>query len=662
MKRLNAIVNKAILALVLFGFTLLGGIIFQSANAQTDTTLVAVDDYVNVNAASVTIAVMSNDILPALGASLVSIGCGPSYGTAFMNPAGVITYSFSAGAIMNDEFCYVICDFNSVCDTAMVYIIVSTGPGAPVANDDYVQTETDSAVTIFPMLNDEFDSSVSISISSPPINGTISATGSGAFAYIPNPGFEGDDFFTYTICNTMGDCSTATVYIYVGTSIGGEAPIAVDDTFYTYTDMPIVIHVLGNDIWSPAMVIDIVSISDPENGTIVEGAIALYYTPNPGFTGIDQFTYVICTGNTPEYCDTALVTIIVESDTTTTGCNTFSCVWPGDANNNGIANNYDILTIGLGYGFTGPARTDASLDWIGQYADNWDDFLGTAGTVGFLNAKFADCDGNGIIEAADTLAVSLNYGMTHGKNEGDADEDSPVLTFELPLDVEENTWVSADVILGNATNGISDIHGLAFSFAFDAGLVQASSVSFTFDSDSWLGSPENLSFSKRLTDGNADVAYTRTDRNNVSGYGKIGTVNFFVIDNIDGKNETAPLLEISASNAYMVNAEGILTQLNTLSASTEISTSIIPNQPTLIDGIKVYPNPANVNSEIFISAGNAQVNYITVINAAEQTVFASKVDDSTSIKLMTNGYAPGLYLMQLQTNEGIISRKIILND
>lgn len=663
MKRLNEMIKKAILSLVLVSIGLVWNGTYQPLSAQTDSTLVAVDDYVYVSAASVTIAVLSNDILPALGAMIVSVGCGPTYGTAELTPAGVIVYSYNAGAILNDQFCYVICNSNSgICDTAMVYLITSTGPVAPVANDDYVQVESGSSVVISPMMNDAISSSVTITTTSP-LNGTLTTTGSagsGSFNYTPNPDFVGDDFFTYTICNTEGDCSTATVYVFVGEPISGEGPTAVDDTYYTYTDTPIIIHVLGNDIWDPAMVIDIVSISDPENGTVEEGAIALYYTPNPGFSGTDQFYYVLCTGNTFEFCDTAIVTIYVAADTTGTTCNTFTCVWPGDANNNGTANNFDILTIGLAYDFTGAARTDASLDWIGQYADNWADNVGTPGTVGFLNAKYADCDGNGVVEAADTLAVSLNYGLTHGKTEADADDDAPVLSFAIPTVVEENTWVSADVLLGSADLGITDIHGLAFTFVFDDALVQASSVSFTFDADSWLGSTENLSFNKNLTDGNSDVAYTRTDKNNVSGYGKIGTVHFFVIDNIDGKNETSPSLEITASNAYMVNAQGILTQLNTATSSTEISTSIVPNNGTIAGDIKVYPNPATINSELTIFAPNSNVQQVSLFNTAGQTVYTSSVSDVNNIKVSTTGFTPGLYLAQLQTSEGVVTLKVLL--
>ncbi|MGZ5282485.1 MAG: hypothetical protein ACXWEY_09440 [Bacteroidia bacterium] len=39
------------------------------------------------------------------------------------------------------------------------------------------------------------------------------------------------------------------------------------------------------------------------------------------------------------------------------------CVWPGDANRDGIVNHLDVLEIGVGFGANGLARTDTSTNW-----------------------------------------------------------------------------------------------------------------------------------------------------------------------------------------------------------------------------------------------------------------------------------------------------------
>lgn len=649
-----------------FFSVLLAVLLYLGFSAQTFGQFLvnANDDYVTASGSILVIDVLANDT--GSGLIITNIGCGPAYGEADITPSGAIIYSYNTGAMVDDQFCYTVCTGGTtLCDTAMVYISAGSGSTAPIANDDYVQIYADSlgaiTATIAPLLNDvTFGSSVTVALALPPANGTALLMGS-VFVYTPNPGFTGADQFTYTICNSMGECSTATIYIWIedgGSS--GSAPIANNDNYCTTQDTPLIINVLENDVWDPALSIDYTIITEPSNGTLTPGAVAFYYMPNPGFTGTDQFTYQLCTGNTPAMCDMATVTICVLPDTITTVCTGMACVWPGDANNNGVANNFDILALGLAYGYTGGARPDASLNWVGQYAPNWDMYISTADstagtTLGYFNAKYADCDGNGIVEAADTLAVSLNYGLTHGKTGDQPDEDAPVIGFTLPTTVQENTWVTADIILGSPDTPVTNVHGLAFTFEFDTNLIQPSSVSFNFNAASWLGSAQNLSFNKALAGGIADVAYTRTDKTNVSGYGVIGTVSFFVIDNIDGKNQSAPQLEIKASNASVVNASGVLTTLNTSAASTEVSTSITTSGGNAGNMVKVYPNPTA--GMLYISSPLAVVETATLYNTAGQAVLTQHAQ-TNNLTVNTDSLAPGLYLLQLVSANGISTHKV----
>ncbi|MFI1771235.1 GEVED domain-containing protein [Thalassobellus citreus] len=52
-------------------------------------------------------------------------------------------------------------------------------------------------------------------IQTSPGNGTVTEVSDGIFAYTPNTNYLGSDSFTYNICDTNGDCSTATVNISV---------------------------------------------------------------------------------------------------------------------------------------------------------------------------------------------------------------------------------------------------------------------------------------------------------------------------------------------------------------------------------------------------------------------------------------------------------------
>ena len=102
-------------------------------------------------------------------------------------------------------------------------------------------------------------------------------------------------------------------------------------------------------------------------------------------------------------------------------------IYPGDANYDQIANNVDLLPIGLYFGETGPARINPSLNWVAQDADPWGDSLVSTGA----DIKHIDTDGNGVINDDDTLAIHLNYNQTHNANRGESTSGMN-LYFDMP--------------------------------------------------------------------------------------------------------------------------------------------------------------------------------------------------------------------------------------
>ena len=93
---------------------------------------------------------------------------------------------------------------------------VSSAPVAPVAIDDEVTTPVDTPVTIDVLANDIFDGTVVVSVQVFPQYGILGIVDVGIFEYTPNTIFFGTDSFTYQICDTGGQCDTATVTITVG--------------------------------------------------------------------------------------------------------------------------------------------------------------------------------------------------------------------------------------------------------------------------------------------------------------------------------------------------------------------------------------------------------------------------------------------------------------
>jgi Ca2+-binding RTX toxin-like protein len=88
-------------------------------------------------------------------------------------------------------------------------------------------------------------------------------------------------------------------------------PDAVDDSAETDADIPIDIPVLDND-GDPDGDLDpftLSVVSPAANGTAEVVGIQVRYTPDPGFAGVDSFTYQVC--DAIGLCDTAIVTVTV---------------------------------------------------------------------------------------------------------------------------------------------------------------------------------------------------------------------------------------------------------------------------------------------------------------------------------------------------------------
>jgi gliding motility-associated-like protein len=182
--------------------------------------------------------------------------------------------------------------------------------GTPVAVDDTVSTNEDVPVIISVLQNDTDPDGdpLIITDNTNPTNGTIVLNEDGTITYTPNPDFNGEDSFTYTISDGNGGTATATVTITVNSV--NDAPVAVDDTAEVDEDNSVTVSVLDNDTDVDEDDLTVTETSTPSNGTAVineNGTIT--YTPNPDFNGEDSFTYTISDGNGGTATATVTITV-----------------------------------------------------------------------------------------------------------------------------------------------------------------------------------------------------------------------------------------------------------------------------------------------------------------------------------------------------------------
>jgi VCBS repeat-containing protein len=308
----------------------------------TDTfTYRANDGLVDSNVATVTITVnavndgpvaedqsVSTDEDVAVGITLTasdvegdpltySIVVGPSNGALSGTPPNV-TYTPDGDYNGSDSFTFQANDGSADSNVATVSITVAAVNDAPVADDQSVSTDEDTAVGITLTASDVEGDPLTYSIVSGPTNGGLSGTPP-SVTYTPNADFNGPDSLTFQANDGLADSNVATVSITVNPV--NDAPVANDDSATTSVDTPVVVDVLANDtdvdgnLDRTAVTVTTAASNGTTSVDPVTGAIT--YTPNSSYVGGDSFVYQVCDTGTPVLCDTATVTMTVTASVTT---------------------------------------------------------------------------------------------------------------------------------------------------------------------------------------------------------------------------------------------------------------------------------------------------------------------------------------------------------
>ena len=179
----------------------------------------------------------------------------------------------------------------------------------PVARADLVLVEGDGPVTFQILANDSDPDGDDLRITgfTMPAKGQLALNADQSFTYTPGPGFlldphsGGHDGFTYGIrdMRAPGDGQVGRAEAQVTLlrpavpPPANVPPVAVGERVTTSIDTAITIDVLANDIDADGDALRVMGLTVPLHGHVALNADqTVTYTPAPGFTGIDDFTYV----------------------------------------------------------------------------------------------------------------------------------------------------------------------------------------------------------------------------------------------------------------------------------------------------------------------------------------------------------------------------------
>ncbi|MFL5762689.1 MAG: T9SS type A sorting domain-containing protein [Bacteroidia bacterium] len=323
-----------------------------------------------------------------------------------------------------------------------------------------------------------------------------------------------------------------------------------------------------------------------------------------------------------------------------------SNVWPGDANYDLTADNADILNIGLAYGETGFTRPGATTTWNPEPCLDW-----TTQFITGINTKHADTDGNGLVDANDTLAVSLNYGFTHPPFAPASDPRSayPLYVDIVPVTYYTGNNVTVPIKLGTSAIPANNVYGIAFSITYDQALIEPGTMYVDY-AGSWLTGPGNrVSLEKNFYPaGQMDIGVSRDDHLNASGYGTIANLHFKVSTTNTGT------LAIGITDVTGNDNTGLAITTVNSSDSVSITTGIDELEQTIT---AMYPNPCT--NQLYFDCGKtpAKGSMIRILSLEGELVNEFPSDNSQRQMIDTEGLAAGTYFLELMNGEQKVTRK-----
>ncbi len=364
---------------------------------------------------------------------------------------------------------------------------------------------------------------------------------------------------------------------------------------------------------------------------LLSTAASFYYHPSQS----SDVILVMVDNGGQVHTDTSHITVLSET------------VWPGDVNRDHVVNNNDLLYLGIAYGQYGPPRPAASIVWTPQCAARWGYHFIFGGDY-----AYADCDGDGLIAYADTLAISQNWGLTHPKTEEAARAGTSFLTITTDAAVYHlHDTIRATISIGDTNVSVQQLYGV--SLRVDYGGTGTARVVRMDQSRSWTG--QQLSMARVAAPGGAAyMAQTRIDHRDTAGHGAIAQV-WYVVDAATAQLQSvslfaSPMLALtSTGDTVVINGA---TQSFTLDAR---PLGIEQQDPTV--SITIAPNPTTGHVRILMAEAGRTA--MTISDAIGREVYQGTLsEESTDLDL--SALPVGVYTIHFIASGGQGSRRIVI--
>jgi VCBS repeat-containing protein len=242
----------------------------------------------------------------ALTASLLQP---PSHGSVSLNSDGSFTYTPAAGFAGADVFTYEATD-GEASNSASAKI----GNTPPVGVPDFYPMPGNGFLSVGALNgvlandNDPDGDVITAVLLSAPAHGQLTLNSNGSFVYTRFTNYSGDDSFTYQASDGIAFSSSTLV------RLGDATPVANNDIYTTPTNQTLTVipvqGVLNNDIDPDGYPLSALLVSSTTHGALTFNMNGSFtYLPNPGYIGLDSFSYYDTDGVSTSAIATATIAV-----------------------------------------------------------------------------------------------------------------------------------------------------------------------------------------------------------------------------------------------------------------------------------------------------------------------------------------------------------------
>ncbi|WP_243558036.1 tandem-95 repeat protein [Priestia megaterium] len=377
------------------------------------------------------------------------IGTRPTNGIVTVNPNGQFVYTPNLNFNGTDQFTVIVDDGQGGTATSVVTIINTPVNDNPVTQNYAVITNEDTPLVGQIQATDVDGNLLTFQLQSPPTNGTVTVTNSGAYTYTPNLNFNGSDQFTVLVSDGQGGTAVSTVTVTV-TPVN-DAPTVPNYTFSTQEDSPVVGAVVGTDVDGNPLSYQLQN--GPTNGIAAVNANGTFsYQPNLNFNGTDQFTVLVSDGQGGTAVSTVTINVIPVNDPPITSNVSFTIAEDSTLINQVVAVDPDgnPLTFSLQ---TAPGNGVAVVNADGTFS--YQPNLNFNGTDQFT-VLVSDGQGGTAVSTVTVTVTPVNDAPTVPNYTFSTQEDSPVVGAVVGTDLDENPL--SYQLQNGPTNGIAAVN------------------------------------------------------------------------------------------------------------------------------------------------------------------------------------------------------------